>query len=127
MLSRALLLLAVVCGAGLSQADPPGEPGVVHVVLVWLNEPGNAGHRQQIIDGSKKLTEIPGVQDLRVGRVVPSERDVVDSSYDVALYLRFDSQAALQAYLAHPIHKTVVKEQFLPVMDYYRVYDFTDE
>lgn len=107
--------------------DPPKPPGIVHVVVVWLKEPGNAEHRQQIIAGSKQLKEIPGVLDLRVGKVVPSEREVVDSSYDVAIYLRFANAEDLQAYLVHPIHKAAVKDVFVPIMDRYKVYDFTAE
>ena len=107
--------------------DPPKPFGVVHVVLVWLKDAGNAEHRQQIITGSMQLRDIPGVLDLRVGEVIPSDRPVVDSSYDVALTLRFANDAALQTYLAHPIHKTTVKEVFVPIMDHYRVMDFKDE
>ena len=106
---------------------PPQPPGVVHVVMVWLKEPGNMVHRAQIIDGSKKLRDIPGVQDLRVGEVVPSERDVVDDSFDVALYMRFANEEAMHAYLSHPDHVNVVKEYFVPIMDRYKVYDFRDE
>lgn len=126
-----LLLLSGALLAGGSWAHtppkPPAAPGVVHVVLVWLKDAGNAEHRQQVISGSKQLADIPGVLDLRVGTVIPSDRDVVDASYDVALYLRFASEADLQAYLVHPTHKTTVKEVFVPIMDHYRVMDFRDE
>lgn len=126
-LYRGLLILLIGLGIGLSFAEMPEEQGVIHIVQVWLKEPGNLAHRKQIIAGSKKLRNIPGVQDLRVGSVVPSDREVVDSSYDVALYLRFDSQGDLQKYLEHPIHKNTVKATFVPIMEKFRVLDFRDE
>jgi len=132
MLNRwilAVLLFALsACGQQTQANDSGGtaEPGLVHVVLVWLKEPGNAEHRQQIIAGSKTLTDIPGVLDLRVGEVIAGERDVVEDSYDVGLYLRFASQADLQTYLTHPTHVTTVKQKFLPIMARYQVMDFQD-
>jgi len=108
-------------------AEPENPPGVIHTVLVWLKEPGNAEHRQQIIEGSKRLEEIPGILELRVGQVVESEREVVDDGFDVALYMRFASIEDMNAYLVHPEHVKTVKEVFVPIMDRYRVHDFTDE
>ena len=117
-----MLLLFVFCMP--VHAEQGAGSAVMHVVLVWLKDAGNAEHRQQIIDGSKKLSEIPGVTELRVGEVLPSEREVVESSYDVALSMRFESEADLKAYLVHPIHKNTVKESFVPIMDRFRVIDF---
>ncbi len=122
-----VLVLSVVLTPAFADSHAKSEPGVIHMVVVWLKEPGNAEHRQRVIAGSKKLKQIPGVLDLRVGKVVPSDREVVDSSYDIALYLRFANKADLQAYLVHPIHKNTVKEEFVPVLDHYKVFDFTDE
>lgn len=119
------LLFVFLCFAATPGiASAAEEPGVAHVVLVWLKEPGNVAHRQQIIEGTHRLREIPGVLDLQVGEVIQSERDVVDDSYDVALYFRFASRQALQEYLVHPRHKTTVKEQFVSIMARFRVFDF---
>lgn len=124
---RVVLLVAVALGVGLSMADSQEEPGVMHVVLIWLKDAGNAEHRQQIIAGSKQLQSIPGVLDLRVGEVIPSERAVVDASYDVALSMRFASQHDLQNYLSHPTHQATVRQVFAPIMDRFRVFDFRDQ
>ena len=105
-------------------AAPPPEPGVVHVVLVWLKQPGNTAHRQQIIVGSNKLRQIPGVLDLQVGEVITSDRALVEDSYDIGLYLRFANQQDLRSYLTHPLHQATVKDEFVPIMDHYRVMDF---
>ena len=121
-----LLSLMLVSPGAYAEEGADG-PGVIHVVLVWLKEPGNAEHRQKIIEGSKKLDDIPGVEEILVGQAVPSEREVVDDSFDVALYMRFPNNKAMQDYLVHPEHVEIVKTEFVPLMDYYKVYDFTIE
>lgn len=120
-----ILMLSVSHGAFAEEETE--EPGVIHVVLVWLKEPGNAEHRQRIIEGSKKLEGIPGIQELKVGQPIMSERDVVDDSFDIGLYMTFPNQKAMQAYLTHIEHVEIVRNEFIPVMDRYLVYDFTDE
>ncbi len=96
----------------------------MHVVLIWLKHSGNAEHQARIIEASRVLARIPGVQELRVGRVVASERAVVEDSYDVALSMRFDDAQALQDYLTHPLHVGTVKSEFMPIMQRYQVIDF---
>ena len=46
---------------------------IQHVVLCWLKEPGNAEHRNQIIEISKTFRKIPGVLEVRVGKVIESD------------------------------------------------------
>lgn len=101
--------------------------GINHVVLIWLKDPGNAGHRARIIAGSRQLRAIPGVLEVRVGRVVPSDRAVVDDSFDVALVMTFTDTAALAAYVDHPRHQRLLAEVFRPLVDRILVYDFTTE
>lgn len=127
-LMRTLLIGALVVGlsacAGWGPSRPAAEPYLIHVVLVWLKQPGNLEHRQQIMAASESLREIPGVLDLRVGQVVHSDRPVVEDSYDVGLVLRFANAQDLQHYLSHPLHVNAVKQRFVPVMQRYQVMDF---
>ena len=97
---------------------------VEHVVVVWLKSPGNAEHRRRIITESEVLRGIPGVTGLRSGEVIPSDRSIVDSSFDVALIVSFADQAAMQAYLSHPVHVELVEQTLKPLVDKIRVYDF---
>jgi hypothetical protein len=99
-----------------------GEVG--HVVVVWLKNPGNSEHRRRIISESDVLRDIPGVTGLRAGEVLPGERDIVDSSFDVALIVSFTDLAAMQAYLTHPLHVNLVEQTLKPLVDRIRVYDF---
>ena len=118
-----LLLVMLAISACSLWPEQPVKSGIVHVVLVWLKEPGNAAHRQQIIEGARELAEIPGVQVLTVGPPLPSDRAVVEGSYDVGITLHFADPAALQAYLKHPLHQRQVREVFAPVMQRFRVID----
>ena len=40
---------------------------VHHVVICWLNEPGNEEARQKVIEVSRGFSVIPGVIDVRAG------------------------------------------------------------
>ena len=100
------------------------EKAVVHVVLIWLKEPGNHEHIQQVISASKQLEEIAYIQEMRVGKSIPSERTIVDDSFDVGLYMVFDNQKDMERYLVHPKHKSVVINHLKPLADKILVYDF---
>ena len=100
---------------------------VVHVGMVWLKEPGNIEHRTQVIEATRTLTAIPGVLEVRVGQPIASDRAIVDDSFDVGLIILLESEAALAAYLPHPIHQQVVKEQLLPLVEKILIYDFDDK
>ncbi len=117
---------AAVSSPPVLAAEPGHDTTVVHVVLVWLKEPGNLEHRQQIIDASREFETIPGVIDVRVGEVVTSDRPIVDDSFDVGLYLTFSSVEAMNTYLADDRHQQALREVFRPLSERYIVYDFQD-
>lgn len=100
---------------------------IVHVVLVWLKEPGNPDHRARITEATRRFSEIPGVDEVRVGEPLPSERPTVDDSFDVGLYMTFRSEDALKNYLAHPEHKAAQRVILQPLVRKAVVYDFADE
>jgi hypothetical protein len=102
-----------------------GEGGSVeHVVVVWLKTPGDRTARARVIAASQALKSIPGVLSLKAGTVIPSERPIVDSSFDVALTITFPDLEALQHYLTHPTHLQLVEETLKPLVEKIRVYDF---
>ena len=101
---------------------------VNHAVFVWLNKPGNKADRQKLIDAAKMLKrEIPEVETLTVGQMLPSKRPIVDSTYDVGFVMRFASQAAMDRYEQSEVHKKAVKELLLPISKKVQVYDFVTE
>jgi len=127
------LWLLPVLFAGLScsgrHASPDDRlPGAVtHIVVCWLKTPGDSAARDKIIESSGALRDIPGVLSVSAGRMLPSTRPVVDSTYDVALVLVFRDEAALQAYDAHPIHQAMVRDVVRPLVSRFVVYDFAGD
>jgi hypothetical protein len=129
MTMRLTLVLLSLFSFGLTGqvcADSTGTR-IVHVVLVWLKEPGNLEHRASVIDATRGFADIPGVTEVRVGEPVPSERSTVDGSYDVGLYMIFRSRAALDTYLDHPTHKEAQRAVLRPLVRKVIVYDFEDD
>ena len=94
--------------------------------MLWLKEPGNVEHRQQIMAVSKSFAKIPSVRDVRVGQVIPSDRAIVDSSFDVGIIVSVDDAQGLKDYLVHPIHEEAKNEVLLPLVEKILVYDFAE-
>lgn len=104
---------------------PPGR--VEHVVIVWLMQPDDPEARRRVIEATRSLADIPGVESIRVGSVLASERSVVDSTYDLGIAMTFRDRAALEAYQTHPRHQAAVREVLQPHAARIRVYDFAHE
>jgi hypothetical protein len=100
----------------------PGQ--VEHVVLVWLKDAGNEAKRSELITAAKGFKkQIPGIISISAGTPLPSDRPVVDDSFDIGLVMRFESKEALAAYEKHPVHVKAVKEALAPASKKLQVYD----
>lgn len=105
--------------------NPVQKDGTIrHVVIAWLKTPGNQVARNRFIEVTKSFCSIPGVISVSVGPVLPSGRNVVDSSFDVATVLTFQNRKGLDSYLNHPKHLRAVKEVLDPLVKKVLVYDF---
>jgi hypothetical protein len=92
-----------------SAAPAPNGARVVHHVFFWLNNPGSATDREQLVAGLRTLAKIDVIRSLQIGVPASTEqRDVVDSSFDVSELMMFDSVADQKSYQDHPIHKAFV-------------------
>jgi hypothetical protein len=95
-----------------------------HVVIFWT-KPELPNAADDLIAGAEKLLRpIPFAKSFHVGRMVPTERPVVDQSYQVALNLTFEDKAAEAAYQVHPLHIEFVEKVFKPNCLRATVYDF---
>ena len=103
--------------------DAPDAQRIEHVVLCWLKDHGNEAQRQKVIVESRKFAEIPGVLQVRVGEALPSERAIVDDSFDVGVIMSFGSVADMNRYIAHESHVRIVKEKLMPLLAKIVVYD----
>ena len=125
MLQRYLLTLviAVLFALQIQSTTAASNQAIEHIVIIWLKQPGLTDAQDTIIKASQALKTIPGVMALKSGKAVPSQREIVDSSFDVALIVSFADQAALDAYLTHPLHLQLLEETIKPLVDRFRVYD----
>ena len=102
------------------------QRGVVHTVFLWLKQPGHEQHRQRLMSATDRLRGIPGVREIRFGETIESDRDIVDDSFDVGIYFYFDDVPAMNAYLVHPLHKSIVEHEIRPLVQRIVVHDFQD-
>jgi hypothetical protein len=130
MLKHALRLVlfggAVACGTTAVAEVPGGETRVHHVVIVWLKDAGNPAAREQYIAQSRRLSKLPMVIDYRIGTALPGGREIVDSTYDVAVVSTFANRQAVTAYMEHPEHKEVIEQALKPLVAKAVVYDFAE-
>jgi hypothetical protein len=126
-MTRALTLFAtaLLCSC---QTTTTAPGAIEHVVLAWQKKPGDAADRAKLVDVTKQLKAgIPQLKHLSVGRVLPSDRPVVDDSFDVAFVMRFSSAADLKTYEQHPLHTQLVKDVIKPLTSKIVVHDFVTE
>jgi hypothetical protein len=107
----------------LALASPVAAAEVEHIVLCWLAEPGNTEAAAEVIRVTRELESLPGVQGLVAGTPLPSERPIVDDSFDVGIVMRFADATALDAYLEHPEHVRRVEQTLRPLCGQVRVHD----
>ena len=115
--------------SGCATAPTAAKAGkLYHVGLVWLKEPGNAEHRQKIIEAAHSFArEIPEVQFLSVGQALPKVSSWHDDSFDVCFVMRLEDKAAMDRYAKNPVHQKAAQEVFLPLSQKILFYDFTSE
>ena len=95
-----------------------------HIVVFWT-DPALAGAADELIAGATWLLKsMPGVLQFHVRKMVPSERPVVEQSYQVALNLIFPNQEAAQAYQTHPQHVEFIEQYVKRLVGKLVVYDF---
>lgn len=113
--------------ASFAEVAPQSSGRVHHVVIVWLKDHGNPAARQQYIDATKDLAKLPMVWRYQIGTTLPGgDRQVVDSSYDIAISVTFENAQALDAYLQHADHAKILQEKLKPLVDKVIVYDFAE-
>ncbi len=117
------LFIAALMIFQIQPATAASNQTIEHIVIIWLKQPGNVNAQDKIIKASHALETIPGVIAIRSGKAVPSRREIVDSSYDVALIISFINKAALDAYLVHPVHLNLLEKTMKPLIKRIKVYD----
>ena len=124
-----LLQVSVLCFLSLTVNSVSAQENkkITHVVMVWLKQPGNEQQRTQFIKASEQLNDLPGIISRHVGVVKTSDRAIVDDTFDVAVTVTMENEAALKAYLNHPKHKKLLKEKIKPLTNRVVAYDFVSQ
>ena len=76
----------------------------VHHVYFWLENTESEADRDALLEGLKKLSAVPTIQQFHIGVPAATNRDVIDRSYAcswLALFANPDDQASYQT---DPIH-----------------------
>lgn len=95
-----------------------------HVVVFWT-DPAKPEAADAIVAGAAKfLKPIPGLLHFQIGKMVGSQRPVVDQSYQVALNTVFTTKQAHDEYQVHPSHLAFVENYVKPLVKKVVVYDF---
>lgn len=116
-------LATVVCAFPLSGSEDH-RAEIYHVVICWLKEPDNEQQRQKLIDEAQSMKEIEGVLAVEVGTMLPSNREIVDSSFDIGIIMSFKDRRTMHAYLSDPAHQRATREILAPLTKKVVVYDF---
>lgn len=119
----ALLLFSCIPIQPSPQSKNESTKEIHHFVLCWLKDPGNLEHRKQIIEATHSFRKIPAVIEASAGTAVPSDRSIVDDSFDVGILVVVKDEKSLSSYLEHPQHQKVKKETLLPLVKKILVYD----
>lgn len=127
-----LLMLSTIMSTSIVHASAAEENSsvnsdipVVHTVLFWFKPETTAETVAKITSIASSYGSLPMVRAVYVGDSLPSEREVVDDSFGIAITLLFDSAKDLQAYNVDPEHARKSK-QILPYVTRGVIYDFYD-
>jgi hypothetical protein len=79
----------------------------IHHVYFWLENPTNADDHTALLDGLKKLSNVPSIQQFHIAVPAPTDRtdtDVIDTSYSFSWLAIFANKSDQDAYQIDPIH-----------------------
>ena len=89
---------------------PPPSQTFIHHVYFWLANPESKQDLEQLIAALKKLRKVPNIKQAHIGIPAATNREVIDSSYQVSWCLFFKNAAEEAVYQTHPLHLKFVEE-----------------
>lgn len=108
-----------------AETEVEQEGAFVHTVFFWLEDGDSEADRQALYEGLQTLKEISEIQQAYIGVPAPTNRSVIDRSYDYSITFVFEDQEAQDAYQEHPIHEQFV-EEYSHLWQRVLVYDAVD-
>lgn len=93
----------------------------VHSVYFWLKRDLSSDDIAAFEKDLNALREVETVKNAFIGNPAPTDRPIIDRTYDYALILEFENKANHDVYQTHAIHDTFVQnngKHFLKVQIY---------
>ena len=123
-----MIRLALLLSLVLTACASPPSGAIEHAVFVWLKRPGNAADRAALVERTRQLQKTTGlITSFQYGTAIPSDRPVVDDTFDLALLMRFKDRPSLHAFEKHPDHLAAKKELLQPLARKVVIYDIALE
>jgi len=124
-----MLLTLTLIGCSSYQTPRPAPRAeqvalISHIVFVKLVDPSD--YSRILADADQQLNTIASVARFGAGAPLDTGRETVLDDYDLAIYLGFNSQDDLAAYVAHPQHNAFL-EKWMSRIETLKVYDMLDE
>jgi Stress responsive A/B Barrel Domain len=110
-----------------AQAAAARSGQVTHVMLFWLNRPGNVDDQNYVLRALRTLSRARGVNDVRVGRPLPVDRPGVEQSFDLGVVITFRDREALEKFERDQRRKPAIDAVLRPLVRRYTVYNFVNE
>ncbi len=99
---------------------------LMHHVFFWLKNPSSKEDLAKLIEGVRTLEKIETLREFKLGTPAKTtKRDVIDDSYAISLFTRFNDIAGHDVYQEHPIHKKFI-EGYSKLWSKVQVYDSMD-
>ena len=117
-------LLLISAGCSLSSDKPSRPEGVNHFMLCWMMEPNNLQDMQKIQSAVEAFKAIPGITSVRMGRIIPSNNQFADNTFDLGIYMTFPNETNMEAYLANPNYIRQIRSVFISLTLKLVTYDF---
>lgn len=110
-----ILTLLVISGTTFGQAADKHmknlDPGFVHVVYFWLNNPDNKDDQKQFEKALKKfMKKSKHANTQYFGKPPTATRDVVDDSFTYNLIVSFKSAKEQEKYQKEKAHEAFIEE-----------------
>ena len=109
-----------------SWAAAPAKQMLTHHVFFWLKNAASKEDLAKLIEGVNTLQKIETVREFKLGTPAKTtKREVIDDSYALSLYTRFNDIAGHDVYQEHAIHKKFI-ESYSHLWSKVQVYDSMD-
>ncbi len=111
VLGFSLLLLIVTAGCGVKvDSEQVNAQSFIHTAYFWFKAEATEAQIQAFKADSERLAEIETVKFFHAGEPAPTDRPVIENSYDWAIVFHFKDLAAQEFYQKAPLHLEMIEK-----------------